>query len=42
LVDRYHSNRLYSIIPQQLATRSAPENEIPHAVSDEPSHETAL
>jgi alkylation response protein AidB-like acyl-CoA dehydrogenase len=25
LVDRYHSDRLYSIIPQQLATRSAAE-----------------
>jgi hypothetical protein len=35
-------DRLHSIIPQQLATRSAPENGIPHAVSDEPSHRTAL
>ena len=29
LVDRYLSDRLYSIIPQQLATRSAPANGFP-------------
>jgi alkylation response protein AidB-like acyl-CoA dehydrogenase len=42
LVDRFYSDRLYSIIPHQLATRSAPENGVSHAVSDEPSHQTAL
>jgi alkylation response protein AidB-like acyl-CoA dehydrogenase len=42
LVDRYDSNRLYSIIPHQLATRSVPKNGTPHAISDEPCHETAL
>jgi hypothetical protein len=42
LVDRYRSDRLYSIIPQELAARSARENGVPDAVSDTPSHETAL
>jgi hypothetical protein len=42
LADRYHSDRLYSIIPQQLATRSASENGVFQAVSDEPSYETAV